>query len=394
MNFYYKFFLVILIFINVLFAVVGLSSVAPETLAENETKLVELYRIRIENTQNGNIEASDSKGLRWEKLGQVLIPCKAVNRQGFTASKWGKAGTVVASAVNAIHIKTAHNLDADRGVIFSVLPSEQLNNNQQNYRSYLNQSSSIYTNIRIGDGIFGDQWSLFVGNLVYLEAQEKLIPLPYNYILKDGDVLVIKVLRPDPYPSQIIFENKYGGLIYLKYFTGKSKPIGQVLKPVLGIGRFIGTKGTNVGRIRANHNGVIDISTSPLDKVGGFQIIPAEHSESPEMFKAKSGTQWMIIAPLDALSQGNEGTSPFFSGYIMPRYNKTNIHAENWIEQVSQQTLVQVKYKDQKDWRPMPVYYVDQHKELPERYNTVLKDVEQIRILFPMFKKKQVVLEK
>jgi len=45
--------------------------------------------------------------------------------------------------------------------------------------------------------------------------------------------------------------------------------LGLVLKPVFGVGRLEGTKWA--GRIRANHPGVICVSTSREGKVGDFK---------------------------------------------------------------------------------------------------------------------------
>ncbi len=358
-----------------------------EVLAENQPVYRELYQIRITNEKDGLIEVKDAATEVWQEIGRVLVPAVKVSRDGFTASKWGKAGTVVASAVNALHIKTAHNREKDRGVLFSLLPSNALNKNVKNYTSYLNKSSSIYTNIRGGTAVFGGAYSVFVGNLVYLETADGLAQLPYEYVPKLKDKIVIIVRRPDPYPLEMIFENKAGGLIYLRYADGKKKAIAQVLKPVVGVGRFLGTADSEAGRVRANHTGVIDISTSPLNKIGGFQIIPAHHSESPEMLSAKTKTQWMIVSGLSPFSAGTEGLSPLFSDYITPRYTEAAIYENNWQSKVTERTLIFVKYRGRSGWQPMPVYYLEPGADLPESFNTALKDIEEIRLSFPLFKK-------
>jgi hypothetical protein len=184
----------------------------------------------------------------------------------------------------------------------------------------------------------------------------------------------------------MVFENTFGGKITLKYRYRRTELVGQVLKPVYGVGRFTGTKYCDVGRVRANHNGVIDISTSPLDKIGGFQIIPAHHAESPEMSGAKTKTQWMIIGPVDPTKPGEEGLEPFFSGYITPRYAQDDLQQPDWQKRLAQRTLVQVKYKNNKYWHAMPRLVVDPHKPLSEENNMALENVEKIRILFPVFR--------
>lgn len=360
-----------------------------EIIAENETNLVEMYRIKIENVKNGAILISENDQA-WQKIGSVIIPVKKTNLNGFTASKWGKSGSIVASAVNALHIKSGQNKDTDRGVLFSILPSNSLDKDPAFYNSYLDQSSSIYTNIRAGTEIFGGRYSVFVGDLIYLEKDQELIPLPYLYTPTPSDNIVIIVRRPEPYPKAVIFENRAGGLIELEYPGGKTKPIGLVLKPALGIGRFIGTVDTDVGRVRANHTGVIDISTSPLGKVGGFQIIPALHSESPEMARAKVKPQWMIVSSISGLDKDVSGLSPLFSGYIIPRYIENGFYQDNWKEEISKRTLITVKYKDKNRWSAMPVFYVDPQQPLPEKYETVLNNIEKIKIMFPLFEKKMI----
>lgn len=381
-----KFYLLLCLCLNFSFSFTA-DKLPSEIIAENETSLVEIYRIKIHNTKNGTISVSED-GTNWKNIGTVLIPAKKTNPAGFTASKWGKSGTVVASAVNALHIKTGQNREREKGVLFSILPSNSLDKDPALYNSYLDQNSSLYTNIRAGTEIFGGRYAAFVGDLVYLQKENEQVPLPYLYTPALDDTLVIVVRRPEPYPKAVVFENRAGGLITLEYPGGKTKPIGVVLKPVLGIGRFIGTVDTDVGRVRANHTGVIDISTSPLGKVGGFQIIPAQHSESPEMASAKTKPQWMIVSSVYGLDKDVSGLSPLFSGFIIPRYAESDLYEENWKEQLSKRTLISVKYKDRTTWSPMPVFYVDPDQPLPEKYESVLANIEKIKIAFPLFKKK------
>ena len=355
-------------------------------MAENTVQLKEMYRISFENKYDGLIQTSVDKGKTWLTIGKIIKPTQGINANGYTASKWGLNGSVVATAVNAIHIKTAQNKENNKGIIFSILPQEQLSISADKYKSYLSSSSSIYTDIAAGTKIFGGKWSTLIGNLVYLEKSHKNLPLPYNYTPKISDKLVVIVSRPTPYPLEVIFENRFGGIIHLKYADGSVKEIGQVLKPVLGVGRFLGTIYSSTGRVRANHNGVIDVSTSPVGKTGGFQIIPANHGESKEMLSAKTKTQWMIVAPLNALDPSPEGTSPLFSGFIIPRYIATDFsNKSNWKEQVSQRTLVQVKYKGQEKWSAMPTFITNPKKPLPNNAYTCLKDIDEIKILFPIF---------
>ena len=229
----------------------------------------ESFRLRLVNTVNGSIEASYNQGKNWETIGLVLLPTDKANKKGFTASQWVNSGEVAASAVNAIHIKIDN-----AQTIFSILPKDFLKT-LNNYNSYLSPDSSIYTNFQAGEGIFGGGYAPFVGNKVYLF--DKQLDQPVNI----GDVITIIVDKPQKWPKAMLFENRFGGKISLIYPNGDEEIIGEVLRPVLGVGRFAGSRFVPAGRIRANHPGVIDISTSVGDKVGGFQIIPSYHAHSP-----------------------------------------------------------------------------------------------------------------
>jgi len=326
----------------------------------------EQFSIIIENKVGGQIllETSSTTNI----IGTVLVPVEKFNQRSFTAARWGDIGSVIAAAVNAIHIKTDHNRSDDHSNIFSILPVDQ--KDRAKYNSYYDQSSSIVTNIPAGKEIFGGRYSPLVDNPVFVKSKgnEELHLISAGYQPAIGDQLIIKVLFPDPYPEKIVLENKFNG---------------TVLRPVLGIGRFIGTKYSDSSRIRANHKGVIDVSTSPLGKVGGFQIIPAKHGESPEMLAAKTKTQWMVVAPLD--------NYPFelFSGYIIPRYHEADLNSKDWMNELADQTLVQCRQNKVNDWNSLPIIAVEADKPLPNKMNTALKDVTHLRILLPIRAKMQ-----
>jgi len=333
-----------------------------------------IFDIFIENKSSGNIyvKKDDIQYL----FGKVIIPVSKYNTNGFTASKWANIGTITAAAVNAIHIKVGHNQKKDRGIIFSILPKEQLN--KKFFKSYLDPTSSIYTNIKAGRNIFGGKWSPIVNNPVFVKTNDKFILIPSGYQPKIGDIFKITVLIPSPYPKEIVFENRFNGKITVKYLNGTKEIIGRVNKPVLGIGRFIGTKYSPPARIRANHTGVIDISTSPYRKTGGFQIIPSEHGESKEMLASKTKTQWMVVSPL------KDSKFPLFSGYIIPRYYEIQTNQKAWKKDISNRTLVQCKYKSKNKWVNLPILSVNPRKPLPRSMNTVLKNISHIRILLPI----------
>ena len=332
----------------------------------------ESFRIQIVNLAGGSIEVSSDQGKSWQNIGRVLYPTTKVNPKGFTASQWIGSGEVAASAVNAIHIKVDN-----AQTIFSILPQDFLKV-PPGYNSYLSPDSSIYTNIYAGRGIFGGGWSPFVGNKVYLYDK------PLDRPLKEGETLTIIVNQPKRWPREIVFENQFGGAITVKYPGGEEEIIGQVLRPVMGIGRFAGSRYVSAGRVRANHPGVIDISTSVGDKVGGFQIIPVAHAQSPEMKGARLSTQWMVVGPVSYKGQSLEGSPPLYKYFLKPQYDEQDLYAEDWEKKLLKRYLVEVKLEDDESWKPLPIYTLYADEDLPPEANRALEKVTHIRIFFPV----------
>lgn len=374
----------LLFFGTFVFATEPYSGLPSELRDQNSFYLKEVFRIEIENKVSGKISISKNQGQSWKEIGQVYSPVTKTNAAGFTASGWAEISKVCATAVNAIHIKTDQDLETQKGVVFSILPKEFKKTAQNQFQSYLNPESSLITSLSAGSEIFGGGHSPWVGNLVYVGSGSKLELIPQGYVPTLNDKIIIIASRPDPYPSEIVFENRLGGKIYLKYLNGKTQIIGQVLKPVLGIGRFLGTQFAGVGRVRANHSGVIDISTAKQGLVGGFQIIPSKHGHSPELKKALTQTQWMIVAPPDSNSPSTEGIAPLFSNFIMPSYLDKDLGSSpNWKNNLASRTLVQVK-KLNGDWQAMPEMSLDPDAPLPDSAGTALSDFTAIRILLPL----------
>jgi hypothetical protein len=282
---------------------------APAHLRERES-----FWLRIENQAGGLISAESGDGV--ETIGKVLAPVAQINPKGFTASGWGEPGHVCATAVNAIHIKTDQDYVLGQAAIFSLVPVQFADFNPKDYLSYFNTSSTIFTDIVAGEGLFGGRYAPLAGSRCFIGDADT--PMPAGYVPKPGDVLLVKVERLKYAPEWIEFENRFGGLVWIKEIGLDPYPIAQVLRPVVGCGRFLGTEYAGVGRIRANHHGVIDISTSPYGVVGGFQIIPRDHAMSAEMYNARFKTQWMVVGPLWALDPSWEGLPPLFGDYIYP----------------------------------------------------------------------------
>jgi len=343
-----------------------------------------MLRIRIANDADGPIAVSRDRGSTWSGVGRVLRYTAQVNRRGYTASKWASAGQVAATAVNAIHINAGYNREDDRGIVFSLLPREMLAA-PADYGSFLSPDSSIYTDIPAGESIFGGGDAPFVGSQVYLEGEDNaLFLVEEGYVPARGDVLVIVVLRPTHYPLEARFENREGGGVWLLYSDGWWEMIGWVIRPVRGIGRFLGARYAGIGRIRANHTGVIDISTSPIGDLGAFQIIPFMHALSSEMGIAWRLTQWMVLAPLDEEASVWDGLSPLFCQHLRPDYRSDDLYAPDWRNRLLSRFLVEVDLGD--GWQPMPAWRLsrDPQAPLPEWANIALAEVERVRILFPV----------
>jgi len=334
--------------------------------------LVESYRIFIENKADGRIMTASDKGKTWQTQGKVIIPVSKVNQNGYTASEWVGVGEVAATAVNAIHIKSGNPK-----TIFSILPREFLKP-IKNYNSYIKQSSSIYTDVKINNSIFGGGYSPCVGNRVLVNGFE----MGGSYVPKTGDTLTIIVEQPKKYPEAIVFENKFQGKVRLRYADGSSRVVAFVFRPVSGVGRFAGTRYLNAGRIRANHAGVIDISTSVAGRVGGFQIIPTSHAESKEMRSSRYMSQWMVVGPINLFGKSLEGVAPLFRYYLKPQYNENDIFAKDWEKKFLGHFLVEAKINGK--WQPMPIFAMHPAVDLPKEANIFLRNVEEIRILFPL----------
>ncbi len=347
-------------------------------------QIQEIYRIRIQNELGGNIWVSKDEGKSWEIIGHVLYPASEINPQGFTASKWGKISTVVASAVNSIHIKTAHDRRLDKGMIFTLKPKDEI---KKKVLVSKQTESIIFTDIAAGTKIFGGDCPPLVGSPVEYKRGSHWSFLDEHFQPQTGDEIQIRALIPKPYPAAIIFENYFQGRIRMVYADQTEKIIGKVLKPVQGVGRFIGTEYASPGRIRANHTGVIDISTAPKGELGGFQIIPANHGNSKEMQKSKLKPQWMVIESSEDLSQNTgEGVSPLFSDYLIPNNMPLDeTDQKHWKEQLAQRCLVKIRYLGKKDWDMMPAFSYSLDRKLPPEADEALKNIAEIKIELPQY---------
>ena len=318
----------------------------------------EELRIRVENHQGGAIAVSRDAGRSWLQIGQVISPANAVNQHGYNASRWVPDGTVAATAVNAIHIKVANAAETGYGITFSLVPAGEVIGAAT--RKY---SSVIATDMPPGTGLFGGLGP-HVGSPVYFEGTGgKLDELSDDYHPTVGAVLMI-VRRPAARRVKYIdFVNEFGGDITVTYADDTREVIGLVMRPVCGIGRFERTRYAAAGRLRANHAGVIDISTSPRGLVGGFQIIPASHANDAEVSYIKTNTQWMVVGPYKGPWQRYEswkGAAPLFSGYLYPSYRPDDLTGgyANWLQRTLSRCQVLAK-TGEGDWHLLPRIALD-----------------------------------
>lgn len=290
-----------------------------------------------------------------EMIGSVVSTPATSRWPSFTASAWGENKTVVATAVNAIHILLS--VEDGRGRTISILPAETV-------APAAGSGASIITDMKAGHSLFG-AWAPAVGS-----------PVTGTDDPAHGNVIRIFML-PSENPYFIEIENRPGGRITAWQETGP-RVIARVIRPVAGSGRFEGTVFQGSGRIRANHTGVIDISTSPEGVVGGFQIMPLEHASSTEMQGAWEMTQWMIVASVSD-KKNLKGTKPLFSGGLVPGPGGGEYLWDLW-STYGRRPLVLVRV-DGGNWRMMP--------ETSGRKDSALEGITHLRLYFPFTKEPQ-----
>lgn len=301
-------------------------------------------------------------------LGRVIVPAVNWNDKPFEAAYWAPGG-VCATSVNAIHIKsiTLNEDSSENTRIISILPREMLTVDPKKHASYYDSSSSIYTSIQAGEGIFGGEYTPLLGfTVVSYGGDNKLDEISLSYKI------------PVPFPLWVTFENRFGGMIKIKY-PGVEEEInaGLVYRPVYGVGRFTGTLYCDIGRIRAVHSGVIDISTSPIGEIGGFQIIPHFHADTSNVKNIRLLTQWMVIGPLDP-TQKDYGMLTELFVTMQPRFVElTSETLGNKISPLKSRFHVVAKFRGDDDWHNFP--------KLTGRDDGALESLEAIRIYFPSY---------
>ncbi|MBR2208073.1 MAG: hypothetical protein IJ859_04610 [Synergistaceae bacterium] len=297
-------------------------------------------------------------------LGRVLMTPLKTNYPAYTASKWSENSTICASAVNAIHILL--NVEKERGRIISLVPSVTI-------APAAERGSFFSIECEAGTGIFGG-FAPLTGSKVFIERDGVEIPLAD--VPKSSDILIIKTKLPEsPKVFMVDIENRPGGRV-IAHGAGGSKVIARVIHTVGGVGRFEGTKFQSVGRIRASHSGVIDVSTSKRGEIGGIQIMPLKHAlTSKEMINAWKLTQWMIISPLPG-NQDLEGREPLYKNSFIPG-TQLNDKLPDIFSQYGRKSLILCR-RNGGQWERLP--------EFSGRIDDALRNITHLRLYFPFWR--------
>ena len=328
--------------------------------ADSQENFIEL---RVPCHKNSEVQAILPHGEKIS-LGRVLMTPSKTNYPAYTASKWSDESSVCASAVNAIHILL--KVEKDRGRIISLVPSVTI-------APAAERGSFFSIECEAGTGIFGG-FAPLTGSKVFLERGQ--VEIPFTDVPESSDVLIIRTKLPEsPKIFMLDIENRPGGRVIAHGVEGV-KVIARVIHKVGGVGRFEGTKFQSVGRIRASHSGVIDVSTSKRGDIGGIQIMPLKHAlTSKEMINAWNLTQWMIISPLPG-AQDLEGHEPLYKNSFIPG-TQLNDKLPDIFNQYGRKSLILCRI-DGGQWQRLP--------EISGRVDDALKNVTHLRIYYPFWK--------
>ncbi len=321
-----------------------------------------LFEIKIPLEKGASVTVTTADGVV-RTVGTVKALPTKTRWPSYTASAWSAPGTVCASAVNAIHMLVS--VEKDRGRTMSVIPQETI-------APAAGAGASVVLSSQAGESIFG-AWAPPVGSAVFVRRPDmSQTPLAANSLPKAGDTLVIAANWDDSLPYMVNIENRPGGRV-IAWRRGSYELLGRVIKPLGGTGRFEGTLFQRTGAVRANHSGVIDVSTTPRGTTGGFQVIPWDHAlKSKEMQNVWNMTQWLVIGPADGRSMLG-GTAPLFKKGLVPGPAAGEKLWDVW-STYGRRSLVLARYDNGK-WRRL--------KEVAGRSDNGLKGITELRIYYP-----------
>lgn len=344
--------------------ILTLTLLAAPSLAAEKT----LFELRVPFEVGAQVTAVTADGSVHE-IGRVNKMPTTTRYPSYTASAWSTPGTVCASAVNALHMLVA--AEKDKGRTMSIIPQETI-------APAAGAGASVVVSPAAGTSLFG-AWAPPVGSQVTVrKADGSEAPLSAKNLPKRGDTLLITAEEDDSLPYMVDIENRPGGRVIAWYGRGY-ETIGRVLKPLGGTGRFEGTLYQKTGAVRANHSGVIDVSTTPRGKTGGFQIIPWDHAmHSKEMQNVWNMTQWLVIGPADGKSWLG-GTPPLFKKGLVPGPADGEKMWDIW-STYGRKSLVLARYNNGK-WERL--------HESEGRADNALKSITELRLYYPFTKEIQ-----
>ena len=323
---------------------------------------IKLFEIEIPMEKGAAVTVTDRSGTIHNAGTVELLPVKT-RWPSYTASSWSTQGTVCASAVNAIHMLVS--VEKDKGRTMSIIPIETI-------APAAGAGASVVISPKAGESIFG-AWTPTVGSKVFVrKSGGELFALSPETLPKPKDTLVITVYEDRAMPYMVDIENRPGGRVTAWTSEGY-EVLARVIKPIKGTGRFEGTLFQRTGAIRANHSGVIDISTTPRGVTGGFQIIPWDHAlTSKEMQGAWDMSQWLIIGPSDGKSMMG-GTPPLFKNALVPGPASGEKLWDVW-STYGRKSLILARYGNG-GWQTLD--------ETAGRNDSGLKDITGLRIYYP-----------
>ena len=270
---------------------------------ESEERL--LHKIVLPTTVGEQAQIVFPDG-RTIEVGKILAVPTTSRHPGFTASKYGLGGQIIASAVNAHHIQIS--VEDEAGRTMSIIP-------MRTYVAASGEGSSFVVEGEGGTGIWG-QYAPYVSSPVYI-INPAGVPVRFDnmQLFKFARALEIRVYAPEDDIEFLEVENRPDGRIWYRDARG-DHDFGVVEHGVSGTGRFEGSVYQTRGAIRANHPGVLCISTSEHGKIGGFQIVPRSHTFSKELQKTRNMSQYIVVRGPDF--EDLTGLYPFFRGAVRP----------------------------------------------------------------------------
>jgi len=143
--------------------------------------------ITINNQKGGEIQYFNKKNKTMNSIGTVVSPSINPEFEPFSAFRWGRESTVVATAVNILRIKISETR------CISIYPSDNIPYIYYNFDT-IHSNAFIVTDIKSGTGIFGE-FAPPVGSPVRLIRNNKETAWPEFYEPQIGDKIIIYIVK-------------------------------------------------------------------------------------------------------------------------------------------------------------------------------------------------------